>query len=334
MDALTAEPESALLPLDEGATDDAQPVGRAAIDDAPIRLKVALLCSAAAVLGAVVGTVESVMNYATWPLIAGLSATVIACSALGHRWIAVPLEALLHRVELLGRVQSRGHLKHLPTQRRDELGRLARGVHAVAAAAIRDHYEARQLRRTLDAKVQLATRQATVTLQNLAMKDPLTELGNRRSLDATLPPLFEASRSSGSDLICVVIDLDNFKAVNDTLGHAAGDELLLLLGALLKGGVRHEDVAVRLGGDEFAVFLPGGTLRRADEFAEQLRKHFLVQHKAMHPAGPHANLSIGISSLRHDGCTDANALLHRADTRLYEAKREGKGRTVAGNIEL
>lgn len=162
------------------------------------------------------------------------------------------------------------------------------------------------------------------------MRDPLTNLGNRRFLDEQLPALVDATRETGTELICVMMDMDNFKAVNDALGHAEGDRLLRLIGQLIAGSARQGDMSVRLGGDEFVVFMPGADHGRAQALADHVRMHFKQQTRVMHPQGPHADISAGVAALLADGLDDAEALMAQADHRLYRAKGAGKGVTDVG----
>ncbi len=110
-----------------------------------------------------------------------------------------------------------------------------------------------------------------------AETDALTELPNRRSFDRAL------RRACAGPAALVAIDIDHFKEVNDTYGHAAGDEALRLLGRLLLSALREGDVAARIGGEEFTVLLPGGDLRLAMEVAERLRA--LVASRPFRSAG-------------------------------------------------
>lgn len=141
------------------------------------------------------------------------------------------------------------------------------------------------------------------------MGDPLTELGNRRILDGHLEQLVNLTIRSQTDLLCLLIDVDNFKHLNDQLGRAAGDELLVFLASL----IRDDDLAVRMGGDEFVVLMPGATVPRGRQFTESLRQLFLQQIKAMHPTGPLVNLPMGAASLAGDHCPTGAALLSLAE---------------------
>ncbi|MCX5662037.1 MAG: diguanylate cyclase [Planctomycetota bacterium] len=220
-------------------------------------------------------------------------------------------------------------LARLPVDRQDDLGVIARAVQRLAAHSLRQHHEARHLRRTLDHRVAEATRVATRQLRQQALRDPLTDLGNRRFLDEQLDPLLSSHRAAGADMACVLIDLDNFKAVNDTLGHGAGDDLLLFTGGLIRGSCRQEDHAVRLGGDEFVVLLPGCDITAAARFAQQILALFRQHARAALPPHCQASLSIGVASLDHDGPAGGAELLERADARLYAAKRSGKDRVLS-----
>ena len=151
--------------------------------------------------------------------------------------------------------------------------------------------------------------------------DPLTELPNRRNFDRAL------ARASQGPLALVALDIDHFKQVNDTLGHAAGDAVLRHLARVLREGLRDGDVAARVGGEEFEVLLPGGDLHLGQEVAERLRAHvesrpFLVQGRELQ-----LTLSCGVAACP-DPILSADNLMAAADAALYQAKREGRNRVV------
>ena len=299
---------------------------RLKLRDLPMRHKAALLVVVSMFVGTMLGDAGG-SGWNLWllmtVLIGGLTSLLIG----SYWWVADPLLRLSHRLEMLARAQSTGGIKALPTDREDEVGEVARSARLLCEAAIRDAHEAKRLRRTLDSLVAKETKRATVQLERLAMRDPLTGLGNRRLLEERMGSLMAACRASGEDLVCMLVDVDNFKAVNDELGHAAGDEVLSLIGRMLAGSVRAEDVAVRLGGDEFVLFLPSATAERAGALSEQLRGLLRQQVRRVHPQGPWADLSAGIATLKREGCANGEELLAMADEHLYAAKRAGKGRT-------
>lgn len=294
-------------------------------DDVPVGTKVTLLVMTAAVGGCLVGMLEMLTGGHHFTLILGLLILLAGMTALARAWLTDPLTRfvdVLKRDRLFERPNT---LNKLPLDRLDEIGQIARYISERNTACHRDFLEARQLRRTLDQRIRDATRRATRRLRRIAMRDPLTDLGNRRFLDDNLSPVLESVRASNGDLICIMIDVDNFKPINDTLGHAAGDALLVFLGSLLRGIVRHEDLCVRLGGDEFVLLLPGATLERAAELVDQLQRLFGQYTRTQHPDGPPTSLSIGVTSIRRDGVRNGQELLVHADRQLYVAKNAGKG---------
>ncbi|MFI4860568.1 MAG: GGDEF domain-containing protein [Phycisphaerales bacterium JB063] len=308
------------------------------LDDAPLRSKVALMVIAGVMIGIGVDLASDYLGQLTIAgrvvpsALFGVLGFLIAASvliALGQWWIASPYDRLVEQIDRVAERRKMDDLSSLPLTRRDEAGRIARAMHRVTTIAIRDGRDARQLRRTLDLRVQKATQQATVELKRMALRDPLTDLGNRRFLDHQLKRIVEATEKSGSELTAVAIDLDGFKQVNDSRGHDAGDELLVLLAGLLKACTRHDDLCIRFGGDEFIILMPGCDTARAIAVADSIRSIFKQQTRSTLPQGPYTDLSIGVASINHDLCDDGEALLKLADQRLYAAKRAGKGRTVA-----
>lgn len=307
------------------------------LDDASIRSKVALMIVAGVLVGILVHLVSSELNNSIilgrqvpGEVLAmlGFLMTGSTLILIGQWWIASPYDRLVKQIDKVAERRHITDLSALPLARRDEAGRIARAMHLVTTIAIRDGREARQLRRTIDKRVQEQTQRSTEQLRRLALRDPLTELGNRRFLDMQLPRLIEAAKASATDVSAMIIDMDGFKQVNDELGHDAGDELLVLIAGLLKACTRHDDMTVRLGGDEFVVLMPGCDRRRAIELANSIRMLFLQQARpTLGRTGLRANLSAGVASLNEDHPADAQALIKLADKRLYEAKRNGKGKT-------
>jgi len=305
--------------------------GKRAWNDATLRVKVAMLIILALASGAFVGMLEAELGRRSVVLSLGLTVCAVAILTLARYWIGSPFEQLVEQLRRIKRDYHPDSLSGLPMQRHDEVGQIARLIHDIGSVCVRDHNDVAQLRRTMDHRVAQATHRATQELRRLVMRDPLTDLGNRRFLDEQLEPLVRSIRESGGEMVCLAMDVDNFKRVNDTLGHAAGDELLRFIGQLVRGLCRREDYAVRLGGDEFVLLLPGCGMERAQAFAMQLgalfRQH--VQHTV--PTHCAAGLSIGVASL-NEGDPDASAddLIRRADEALYASKRAGKNR-VSGS---
>lgn len=168
-----------------------------------------------------------------------------------------------------------------------------------------------------------------VLLQEQATTDPLTKLKNRRAFSEIGARLFALSRRHGNDLSVVVLDIDHFKKVNDTHGHAAGDEALIGLAQILLLATRLEDTPARIGGEEFALLLPNTNRVGAAVLAERLR--VAVEKTEFTIGGVKLSLtvSLGVAAFAVDGRDDLENLLHVADKRLYVAKENGRNRVVA-----
>jgi diguanylate cyclase (GGDEF)-like protein len=154
-------------------------------------------------------------------------------------------------------------------------------------------------------------------LELQAHTDPLTGLLNRRQLDAEAQRLILLASRHATPLSLAVLDLDNFKKINDTHGHHAGDNALRQVAKLLIDRLRTSDVVGRIGGDEFVALLPGTGTLDAAALMNELRESFQAESAL--------TLSIGVAELS-SGHPDLNALLSAADISLYEAKRGGRNR--------
>jgi len=156
--------------------------------------------------------------------------------------------------------------------------------------------------------------------RRLAESDPLTGVGNYRMLSEKLPEELDRHRRYQRRLALVVVDLDNFKWVNDELGHQRGDAVLRDVARALAGSVRASDVVVRHGGDEFCVIAPETSRASAEDLGMRLRRGLL----AVRADGRAVGASIGCAVFPDDG-DDVNSLLARADDRLRESKEARPG---------
>ncbi len=159
-----------------------------------------------------------------------------------------------------------------------------------------------------------------------ARTDPLTGLLNRRAFLEEIARCAERLDREEMPGTLMFVDLDNFKVVNDALGHEMGDQVLIHTAALLRMVVRPTDLVARLGGDEFAVWLNGADHMTAAERAEQLRTQ--VPREMSELAGSNAlrlSVSIGIATRRHGSQEPIDSVLRRADMAMYEVKHQGRG---------
>ena len=155
-------------------------------------------------------------------------------------------------------------------------------------------------------------------LRHQALFDGLTELANRTHFREQVAVALAAT----GPVSLLLIDLDGFKAVNDTRGHAAGDTLLCEVADRLREAVRGGDLAARLGGDEFAVLLPDCTTAEADRTAQRILAALLTP-VSIDGSAVAVSASIGVAAA--DSADDVESLLHDADLAMYAAKNNGKG---------
>jgi diguanylate cyclase (GGDEF)-like protein len=162
-------------------------------------------------------------------------------------------------------------------------------------------------------------------VEALANVDPLTQAYNRRSLFEMGDRDFLRARRQFSDLCALMIDIDHFKRINDTHGHAAGDEALKAVASACMRLIRKPDLFARYGGEEFALLLPDTSLKRAHEVAERLRQS-ISELRILVPKGELTlSVSLGLAEMSPVD-QDLNALLQRADHALYKAKEMGRNR--------
>lgn len=157
--------------------------------------------------------------------------------------------------------------------------------------------------------------------------DAPTQAWNKKYLTEQLQTEFNYSRRSGRDLSVIYFDLDHFKKVNDTYGHAAGDLILKETAGLVKSFIRKDDIFCRFGGEEFVIVLPNTNSKVAQDLAERLRQQ-IGQHAFKYEGKKiQQTVSLGVSQLNKD-MADADALLADADRKLYLSKTNGRNRVT------
>lgn len=192
----------------------------------------------------------------------------------------------------------------------------------VFIALLRSHAEYRQ---RLDLDQELRSQRDLFSRQSRI--DPLTELANRRQFADVLAEATQKARRSGEPLSLLLLDIDHFKHVNDTHGHAIGDDCLLAIAARLHGGFSGAgDLAARVGGEEFGVVLEGQDMAEALHRAEKFRKDLFEHPIALDGITLPMTASIGVAAFDVELHQDDDALYHAADSAVYRAKAEGRNR--------
>jgi diguanylate cyclase (GGDEF)-like protein len=228
--------------------------------------------------------------------------------------------------ELARRIRSNPATRFIPiiiqTAAADNVNDIRRGSDVGALGYITDPGDIRLLlsraRTLLDFKSYMDECEAA------AFTDHLTGLANRRRFEEQLAREVARAARYRRPLCLLMADIDHFKAVNDTHGHAVGDQALRTVGETLKGSTRDIDLAARVGGEEFALLLPETEARGGKELAERLR---LAVAEQTHPQYGRITVSFGIVSFPFSGSTSKEMLV-AVDAALYEAKRLGRNRVV------
>ena len=165
-------------------------------------------------------------------------------------------------------------------------------------------------------------------LLHISMTDGLTGVDNRRALEQRLHEMFEHSLRLHEPIACVMCDIDHFKKVNDTYGHAAGDDVLKQFAEILKDEAREIDRVGRYGGEEFLLLLPGTVLDSAVTFAERLRQRVEQNTFSFEGGTLKRTVSLGVASWPHPKIKGREEMLKAADDALYVAKEMGRNRVI------
>lgn len=249
--------------------------------------------------------------------VAGILAACLV-SFYANKIVSGPLMFMVNYVK--GVSETKDYSQRMSLNRRDELGTLVDGFHHLLDAvgdrekALKDHRDS----------LQSIVDRRTEELYEKAHFDPLTGLPNRILLMDRLEHATRLCERNDQQLAVLFLDLDRFKIINDSLGHAIGDELLFKVSTRLSGAVRDIDVVARLGGDEFVVLMeqinsPNDAAHMAQEILDCFVEPFKLQNHVVY-----ANTSIGVSIFPEDG-KDYSLLLKHADVSMYHSKEKGAG---------
>jgi len=166
-------------------------------------------------------------------------------------------------------------------------------------------------------------------VETLSNADPLTGLLNRRRFDAILQPEFSKALRYKTPLSCMMIDVDHFKAVNDTHGHAIGDAVIKDVAGIIKWSIRDVDTACRWGGEEFIVLTPMTPQDKAELLAQRILKA-VSEYSFAGANSVKLTVSIGIADTAGSGIDSVNKLIQAADIALFRAKKNGRNRIEVG----
>lgn len=238
-------------------------------------------------------------------IVAVLSLLSLLLSALAARALTRPLHDMMHAIQRFSKDRT---VSPLPLRRRDELGQLARSFQEMQQEIVEHLNQLNESRNALD---------------HLAQHDPLTGLPNRRMFFERLQQAIANARRTHQPLALLFIDLDYFKEINDSHGHALGDEVLKAVARLLSSATREVDTVARLGGDEFVILFnvldePEDIQRIVHKLHERFQSPLRIDGLALN-----VRASIGVSRYPEDG-DSAERLLQHADRAMYAAKSDGR----------
>lgn len=257
-------------------------------------------------------------------LVVGISIAVLLVSVPTGFFLVRRVVAPLNEMSEVAQRFSAGDLSaRTAVTRSDEIGLLAASLNNMAEEIARKHSQIVTLNDELEERVM----ERTAQLRELAAREPLTGLYNRRHFSETLARRFSEARRYGTELSLLMMDMDDFKAVNDSHGHQVGDELLMLAALTISSQLRAADVAARYGGDEFIILMPHSDASQAQALARRITECFHAECAAKHP-GIKISLSVGIAGITGCNAATDDEFIRSADRALYEAKSLGKNRIV------
>lgn len=227
--------------------------------------------------------------------------------ALAYSKLLVQVNETLFNEDMARRVANQQVIHQVETAKRDS------EIHYLKTIELQKEIEERK--------------NAQAALQELATTDPLTGLLNRREFFVLAEREFLRARRDNHPLSAILLDLDHFKSINDTFGHAVGDQVLAATAKTGRDNLRQGELVARYGGDEMVILLPGSNLGRARQIAERLRERVSAQPIETERGRVSPTVSLGIAELQKND-TGLDVLLDHADQALYTAKGAGRNRAA------
>jgi two-component system cell cycle response regulator len=236
--------------------------------------------------------------------------------------------------KFIGLVQSREELRDIPiillTGKEDRESKI-RGLDLGASDYITKPFDAGELLARVRVHLKMKTlqdelKQANELLLAISNTDHLTGLHNRRYLEDSLGKEFHRAQRNGCNLALLIMDIDHFKAINDTYGHQQGDSVLYKVASVFHKELRDYDIAARFGGEEFVAVIPEASLSEAVKVAERIRKSIEKITLDGEIAQAKITVSLGVSAFPAERVDSPAALISEADKALYRAKSNGRNR--------
>jgi len=239
--------------------------------------------------------------------------------------------------KFIGMVKAREDIKNVPilllTGNEDRESKI-RGLERGASDYITKPFDPGELTARVKIHLEIKTlqdklKEANELLREISYTDQLTGLYNRHQLMGTLDKEFERARRTGNSLSMIMLDIDNFKQINDRYGHQSGDSVLTETAAIFRGELRCYDTAARYGGEEFIALLPDSLADEATNVAERIRKAIESTPFSVNKIKLRVTASLGVANYPSEGVDSIESLIKTADNALYRAKIKGRNRVEA-----
>jgi len=265
-------------------------------------------------------------------LIWGIAGLIIAIllALVVSRWVTQPLDRLAKASRHLMQNGLEGNFPSVTKKSPKEINQLGTVLRTLISSLQLSRDEVHELNESLQQRVDDATqqlREVNMRLEVAAQSDYLTEIANRRYFENCLQQALSRRTGDVSNFCVMLIDIDHFKHINDTYGHAAGDVVLNQVARILERGMRSGDLVARYGGDEFVAYMRCNReigFQRAEEIHSAI-ENGTVQWNGM---SIHITASVGMYCRVLDSKIEINDVLHQADEAMYVAKRQGRNRVI------
>lgn len=270
---------------------------------------------------------DSVTNLIVWSIF--MAVIIIVAQLVAYLFKESSLRQIARLTEAMqGLAEGNRSLRLRFFTKDDEIGQMAQAYEVSRQNLLRGDIYAQLYLNQKDIELEDKQRENR-KLEKMAFVDPLTGATNRRKYELIAALEYERSKRYGHPLTLMMLDIDHFKEVNDTYGHAAGDEVLKVLVKICHNSVRSLDTVARIGGEEFVVMLPETDLDAAYSLAQRIRQE--IANTAVECDGTviQFTVSIGVTTLKLGADKVIEDTLERADKALYRAKNEGRNRTVS-----